>query len=613
MLKTALIAFILLGTQAYSQENQNITLIKNRLRSAESDEQRLSALNDLAWEYHMNDFDSANHYVDRAVSLAEEIQDPYWLAVSKEMKAILFEISGKFDEAIKLYLEVIPIRNELGGDGLENTFNNMAIIFRSQENYPKALEYFQRSYEIELAKKNRNGIAASLVNIAIVYDKLEVKDTVPILLKKSLQLAEDPRVALHASLNLGNWYANNENKDSAMTFYQLALPIAEKSEDLASVCVSRIGIAEVMINENRLDEAEREFTKALDIAERINYSLYGVRIHSGLSELYRRRGDFERALDELEKYVDAREEVMDDEKLRLSNELEQKYQSEKKEREIAELELASIEQNLKAEKNLNQRKLLFLLAAMLLLVLGFVTYRFANQRKVAGILRNKNHTIEEALKERELLLREIHHRVKNNLQVVSSILSIQGRNIDDLKAKDAIGESKNRVRAMAMIHQFLYSDRNLAGIDMHEYIPNLCQKLFDAYKVDHDLVDLRVDVEPISLDIDTAIPLGLIINELITNSLKYAFEPGEPGRIDVTFKEKGDKLLLKVKDNGRGHTCGNESELSFGMKLIQAFKQKLSATIEVDGKSGYEVICWIGKYKRLWPKNTEYSLLKTSH
>jgi two-component sensor histidine kinase len=597
---------------APAQESQGILSIKQALREAETVDQRLSALNDLSWEYHTNNFDSADHYVDRALTLARENDEPYWIAVSMEMKAILLEVSGRLDEAIKLYLDVIPIRQELGGDGLENTYNNMAIIFRTQENYAKALEYFRRSHEIEMEKANTNGIAASLVNLAIIYDKLGRNDTVPSLLKRSLELSQDPRISLHSSINLGNWYANNGKNDSAMAFYRMALPMAEESEDLASACVSRIGIAEIMMEESRLEEAEEEFSKALKNAKQINYALYDVRIHRGLSTLYRLEGKYTQALDELEKYLLAREEVLNEEKLRLSNELEQKYESERKEREIAQLELASIAQNLEAEKTRNQRTLLFLLAALLLVILGFVSYRFINQRKVAAILRKKNQSIAEALDERELLLREIHHRVKNNLQVVSSILSIQGRNISDESAREAISESKNRVRAMAMIHQFLYSDHQLAGIDMYEYIPNLCRKLFDAYKLDHDLIELKVNVEPISLDIDTAIPLGLIINELITNSLKYAFEPGRSGYIEVKFFEKGANLVLIVKDNGRGYAENNGSELSFGMKLISAFKEKLKASIDVSGKTGYEVICTIGNYKRLWQKDTEYSSLKTS-
>jgi two-component sensor histidine kinase len=157
---------------------------------------------------------------------------------------------------------------------------------------------------------------------------------------------------------------------------------------------------------------------------------------------------------------------------------------------------------------------------------------------------------------------------------------------------------------MALIHQYLYSDKELASINMEEYIPNLCEKLFNAYKLDHDLIDLKIEVEPISLDIDTAIPLGIIINELITNSLKYAFDADDEGQIAVTFAERQNQLILNVRDSGKGMQDKTRTDISFGMKLIRAFEEKLQAKIEILENGGFEVICTIGKYKRHWPKNT---------
>ena len=348
-----LLTFLLIFSVFHSLagESDQILSIKKALKNSTSDEQKLSALNDLAWEYHSSNFDSSTHYVDLALKLAEQVGDPYWLAVSKEMKAILFEISGELDEAIKLYMEVIPLRAEMNGEGLENTFNNLAIIFRAQENYEKALEYFRRSHEIEKEKKNPNGIAGSLVNLAITYNKLGMTDTVPVLLKESLRLSDDPGISLHASINLGDYYSGINLNDSAMTFFRLALPIADENDDLASACVIRIGIAEILEEENRLAESEREFRKALELVQKINFTLYESRVHRGLSVVYRKQGKFEKALDELEKYLTAREQVVNEELVRVTNDLEQKYRSERQEREIAELELASIAQNLTDRKS----------------------------------------------------------------------------------------------------------------------------------------------------------------------------------------------------------------------------------------------------------------------
>lgn len=604
-----LIIFIIGSTAIYGSEPEAVRTLKSELNNESTAEDKLRIFNDLSWEYHTSNFDSASHYAELALALAVAENSSYWRAVSMEMKAILFELSGDFNAAIKLYLKVIPLRNELGGEGLENTFNNMAIIFRAQGNDLKALDYFKKSYVLEVKQGSKSGMAGSLNNIAISYKNLGVLDSVPVLLKQSLELAResgDDRIAIHSLLNLGDWYSQLEKLDSATFYLDQALTLGKEIDDMSSVCVARIGLADVYAARGNNKKAERELRQALEIALSVHSLDYQTRIHRGLANIFTSIGAYEKACDELEKYITLKETMLSEELVRTTNELEQKYQSARKEQEIAQLELTAIEQNLAATKNQNERKLLFLFAILLIGVLGFVSYRFLNQRKVAKLLRAKNKTIAEALSERELLLKEIHHRVKNNLQVVSSLLSIQGREIQDKKAKNAISESKNRVQSMALIHQYLYSDKELASIDMKEYIPNLCKKLFNAYKLDHDLIELKIDVEPISLDVDTAIPLGIIINELISNSLKYAFEAEDEGAIKVTFAERQNQLVLIVKDSGKGAKGMERSAISFGMKLIRAFEEKLQAKIEIFDSDGFEVLCTIGKYKRLWPKNTEY-------
>jgi two-component sensor histidine kinase len=186
--------------------------------------------------------------------------------------------------------------------------------------------------------------------------------------------------------------------------------------------------------------------------------------------------------------------------------------------------------------------------------------------------------------------------------VVSSLLSIQGREISDQKALEAVNESKNRVHSMALIHQYLYSENDLKSIDMQQYISQLCKRLFSAYKLDHDLVDLRIEVDPIHVDVDTAVPMGIVINELITNALKYAFPDNREGFLEVRLHEDGGKLHLKVSDNGVGKSAEAREGFSFGSKLIEAFRKKLDAELEITHQNGYQVHYKIGRYK-LWEQN----------
>ena len=135
----------------------------------------------------------------------------------------------------------------------------------------------------------------------------------------------------------------------------------------------------------------------------------------------------------------------------------------------------------------------------------------------------QNTIVFEALKEKDFLLREIHHRVKNNLQVISSLLSLQARQIGDKNIQKAINEGRSRVRSMALIHQNLYQNENLTGVSVERYLSNLLSELFDTYKVDSDKITLHFNIQDIDLDVDTMVPFGLILNELISNCLKHAF------------------------------------------------------------------------------------------
>ncbi|MBL7941755.1 MAG: sensor histidine kinase, partial [Flavobacteriales bacterium] len=246
----------------------------------------------------------------------------------------------------------------------------------------------------------------------------------------------------------------------------------------------------------------------------------------------------------------------------------------------------------------SSKRLLYAAVALAVLLLMAAVYFVWSKSRHNRNLAEKNVLIEKALAEKEILLREIHHRVKNNLQVVSSLLSIQSREIEDEKAQEAITESRNRVRSMALIHQNLYSDDYLTGIDMQDYVTKLSSSLFNTYKTDHDQIELRSDVAPMVLDVDTTIPLGLILNELITNALKYAFVGVTQGILSVYLKEENGQLVLRVSDNGVGMSEGSGRTDSFGLKMIKSFASKLEATWEIRNQGGMTVELRISKYRK---------------
>ena len=200
-------------------------------------------------------------------------------------------------------------------------------------------------------------------------------------------------------------------------------------------------------------------------------------------------------------------------------------------------------------------------------------------------LETKNLLLDHKNAENELLLREIHHRVKNNLEVVSSLLALQSSQIDDPNTKDAMTEGQNRVNSIGIVHQKLYQGINLGAVEMKDYFLNLSESIFDSFGADHR-IDLDLAMENLDLDIDTAVPLGLIVNELLTNCIKYAFPKGEKGTITIKLhKHDNDILRLEVADNGVGKS-GTVLGTGFGGQLVSLLTQQLNGTMTEENQNG---------------------------
>ncbi|GAB4314054.1 MAG: hypothetical protein Kow0019_13620 [Methanobacteriaceae archaeon] len=196
--------------------------------------------------------------------------------------------------------------------------------------------------------------------------------------------------------------------------------------------------------------------------------------------------------------------------------------------------------------------------------------------------------IKKELKEKEMLLKEIHHRAKNNLMIISSLLNLQSGYLKDKESQDIFIESQKRARSMAIIHERLYRSTDLKKIDFRDYIQSLATELFHTYVNDPSRIQLKINVDNIYLDINTAIPLGLIINELVTNSLKYAFPKGKSGEIDIDFHKKDDHYEFTIKDNGIGFPKDLDFHKtdSLGMQLVNSFTDQIDGKIELDRRNG---------------------------
>ena len=205
--------------------------------------------------------------------------------------------------------------------------------------------------------------------------------------------------------------------------------------------------------------------------------------------------------------------------------------------------------------------------------------------------RQAEQKIAAALKEKEALLKEIHHRVKNNLQIISSLLNLQANAIEDKKISALFQESQNRVRLMSMIHEKLYQSDDVGHVDLGDYIRELCQYLIRSYEIEANQVTLSVDIEDITLNIDTAVSCGLIVNELVSNSLKYAFPEGAAGSIKIKSTRTNKQFFSIIyTDNGIGLPLSLDIENSktLGLQLVSSLCEQIGGDLKMIGYAGTE-------------------------
>jgi PAS domain S-box-containing protein len=195
---------------------------------------------------------------------------------------------------------------------------------------------------------------------------------------------------------------------------------------------------------------------------------------------------------------------------------------------------------------------------------------------------DRTEQLNRSLQEKEVLLKEIHHRVKNNLQIVASLFSLQSRYIRDESVLSALKESQNRVRAMALVHEKLYRSEDVAHINLTEYVRFLVTSLFKFYNISSGRVKITIDLEDVLVDIHSAIPIGLIVNELVSNSLKHAFPEGSGGGISISGRKEGRRIDLLIQDTGRGMPEGFDwrNADSLGLRLVIILTDQMGGTIE---------------------------------
>ncbi|MEM7486853.1 MAG: sensor histidine kinase [Bacteroidota bacterium] len=376
--------------------------------------------------------------------------------------------------------------------------------------------------------------------------------------------------------------------------YEEAIPLLKNSIEVLSTSAKSNYKSEVIENTLHLADANLQLEKyfaaknSLDINFENISTLQSIKRNSLLAEYYDKVENFKNAAT----YYKRNERIKDSLNLKQSSLIKQQLVTivanedlENSQRLIDEQK--KINELARSEMKLKDEQINFVFISLIFTLLGFagLVYAYLKSIKNQRLIAEQKHIIENSLVEKDSLLKEIHHRVKNNLQMVSSLLSLQTKNTRSKAAIVALEEGKSRVKAMALIHQKLYQNDDLSVIEMQGYIESLINSVQSVYKKGGHNISITIDAEGTELDIDRAIPFGLILNELVSNSFKYAFpENDEHGKIYIHLRKNGDQGYFEYTDNGVGlpEDADERAHSSMGIRLMNRLVNQLQSKMNID-------------------------------
>ena len=547
------------------------------------------------------DIVEALEYFEKALKYSKKAEDEKGVATILNNIGSVYDNQGNIPKALEFYVRSKEM-HELTGNkvGEAIVINNLGFIYFNQENYHKALDNFNRSMLIQKEIGDKEGFAASLNNVGNIKEKLGNVHKALEYYNKSLSVSKEigNKDGIVRTLNkIGKIYEVQDDEVKAMLFYTKSLKLSRENGFKKRISSSLNCIGKVYSKQGDFGKAKIYGLENLKIAKEIGYPTYIKDAAELMNIVYQNESKWQQAYEMRDLYVVMRDSLLNIENKEAVIRQQANHEIEKKEQEI---KLLASENTvlLKSEEakdlKLNRRKILIILfstAFSFVFVLTIGLYRGYKKKQVINeLLEKQKDEVSRKNEEKKAMLKEIHHRVKNNLQVVNSLLKLQSRGIEDKQVVAMFKEAQNRVLSMALLHEKMYRADDLKHIDVKEHFMLLVNDLVSSYAVEKKIT-LDVDVGELDIGMRTLVPLGLIINEIITNSLKYAFENRSEGKIIVHIKHvKGKVYEMILGDNGIG-LVEEEKSSGIGKKLIQIFVKQLNGEMLRLDKPGtvYEI------------------------
>lgn len=539
--------------------------------------------------YRLNgNLDLSERHLLNALSSGKKTK--YYAAALKE-SGITAKQKYHFDKALDYYLQALQFfESDRSEEDIAAMHNNIGRLYFAMNDYDKAMHHYRISLKIKNKYPDKITAGIAMHNIGAVNEKINRKDSALLYYKKALKsykINNDQILIAYAYASIGNI---EPDIDSAGYYLLKSREIRNRLQLTADLLETDFYLGKLNIRKNRWKEAEKILSQVYEKAVSLNRQEYAMESATLLADLFRRENNingaliFERNTAQWKDSLYQREKKVKE--LGFNYRQKEFRQKEKlnalnRENKSKEERIQASQAELEKEKQLQFFSVIIILMVVLIaLILTFFVIRFKNINRKLDV---QNKLIEQKSNENEILVREVHHRVKNNLNTMMSLLRMEKRRDNKLSAAELVTNVEERLLNIAFIHEILYNHPDLTSVDMKEYLHVILKKIISLYPEKNINIEMEGNV---FLDADKALYVGQLAAELITNSCKHAFSDNSNPVIKMMLNRNDVKCFLEYSDNGSGFSDSPKKQ-TFGMKLIEAHGKKLKADIKEFSLNGY--------------------------
>jgi two-component sensor histidine kinase/tetratricopeptide (TPR) repeat protein len=531
--------------------------------------------------------DSALYFLRNAATLRTQINDIKGAAGAYREISYIYKSTKNFDSAFSYCLSALRMNESLNDKSITGiNSNDVGALYLEYGNFKEAKKYFESALKLVVASGDSTYLGLVYNSIGEYYFAMANFEAAKLNFSKALNIntyLENNFAANQNKTNIAACFLELKQFEKSKQYYQNALTYYFSNKIELELAIVYQALGELSLHLNQNDSALYFINKSIEVASKAGYIEIEALSYKTLAKVFETKGNYNEALKAQRKFELLNDSNLNNEKVRQIAEMQTKYETERKDKAIV---ILNKENEIKSAENKRQLLILWGTIILLITIVGFLVLVFHQKRNIT----KEKLRSDQLVLDKEMLIKEIHHRVKNNLEVISSLLELQSEGIIDDVAKAAVIEGQNRVQAIALIHHQLYKTDDVATVEFKSFVNELYKQIAAVFAKPNAEINFEVNAIEMQLSIDAAVPLGLVLNELLTNTFKYAISNKHQNKISIQLIPASEAGLNKVifSDNGPGlpENLNVEKSLTLGMKVIHLLTRQLGGKLNYYNNNG---------------------------